>query len=178
MSKPRAITAVDATKTTGVVTHTFVRLRGEQSGDVTAYYARTTDARVTLRWGPLMMTFYSAEAAQGVLEGFAAARNTLIDVPPTAAPSGEAYDQPAIAVDWTRRPSYAAMPRTSTNQAQRTAKWTDLYMGPVTFQILDRAAFRSAIEVLRLAHTTAVAVCLDGPDFVNDPTYDDYRPQQ
>jgi len=32
-------------------------------------------------------------------------------------------------------------------------------MRRVTFQIVDRAAFRSAVEVLRLAHKTAVAVC-------------------
>ena len=35
-------------------------------------------------------------------------------------------------------------------------------MRPVTFQIVDLAAFRSAVEVLKLAHKTAVAVCLDG----------------
>ena len=49
-------------------------------------------------------------------------------------------------------------------------------MRPVAFQIVDRAAFRSAVEVLRLAHKTAVAVCLDGQQYRFDPTADAYRP--
>ena len=56
-------------------------------------------------------------------------------------------------------------------------RWTDVYMGPITFQILDRAAFHSTIDVLREIHTTAVAVCLDGKRFRKDPTEDYYRPQ-
>ena len=51
-------------------------------------------------------------------------------------------------------------------------------MGPVTFQILDRAAFHSAVEVPQLAHDTAVAVCPDGPRFAADATRDDYRTAQ
>jgi hypothetical protein len=51
-------------------------------------------------------------------------------------------------------------------------------MRPVAFQIVDRAAFRSAVEVLRLAHKTAVAVCLDGQQYRFDPTADAYRPQR
>jgi hypothetical protein len=51
-------------------------------------------------------------------------------------------------------------------------------MGPLTFQILDRAAFHSAVDVLRLAHRTAVAVCLDGHRFRADPTRDDYHAPQ
>ena len=50
-------------------------------------------------------------------------------------------------------------------------------MRPVTFQIVDLAAFRSAIEVLKLAHKTAVAVRLDGHRHRFDPTGDEYRPQ-
>ena len=60
----------------------------------------------------------------------------------------------------------------------RTVHWTDIYMGPITFQILDRAAFHSATQLLRDAHRTAIAVCLDGPQFSADPTGDDYRPAQ
>ena len=48
-------------------------------------------------------------------------------------------------------------------------------MRPVTFQIVDLAAFRSAIEMLKLAHKTAVAVCLDGHRHRFDPTGDEYR---
>ena len=70
------------------------------------------------------------------------------------------------------------MPRSSRSSQHRSpAKWCDLYMGPLTFQILDLAAYRSTVEILRQAHSTAVAVCLDGPDYANDPMYDDYRPQ-
>ena len=73
----------------------------------------------------------------------------------------EDYDRPTIAIEWTRRPPYAATARSTVSpDKRRTLRWTDVYMGPVTFQILDRAAFRSAVEVLQLAHNTAVAVCL------------------
>jgi hypothetical protein len=51
-------------------------------------------------------------------------------------------------------------------------------MRPVTFQIVDLAAFRSAIDVLKLVHKTAVAVCLDGHQHRFDPTGDQYRPPQ
>nr|WP_318276512.1 hypothetical protein [Mycobacterium eburneum] len=126
------------------------------------------------------MTFLSAQAAQGVLEGIAAARHTLIYVPVDIGPAHQdPYDQPTIAVDWARRPGYAVMPRTAVTPDKRTTvKWTDVYMGPLTFQILDRAAFDGALEVLRLAHRTTVAVCLDGHRHRADPTRDDYRPPQ
>lgn len=179
MSKPRKHTSIEAAIPSGVVAHTVIRLRGEQNGDVTVYHAGTPDARVALRWGSLMMTFYSAEAAQGVLEGFATARNALAPVPDrTPHLRTDPYDQPAIAVEWTRRPTFAVVPRSHTSaELGTTVKWADLFMGPVTFQILDRAAFRSAVELLRRAHRTAVAVCLDGAEHVADPTVDDYRPE-
>ena len=98
------------------------------------------------------------------------------EVPPA---QREDYDQPTIAIEWTRRPSYAVMPRsTMAPDKSRTLRWTDVYMGPVTFQVLDRAAFHSAVEVLQLAHNITVAVCPDGPRFAADPTADDYRPTQ
>ena len=49
-------------------------------------------------------------------------------------------------------------------------------MRPVTFQIVDLAAYRSAVEVLQLAHKTAAAVCLDGDQHRFDPTDASYRP--
>jgi len=49
-------------------------------------------------------------------------------------------------------------------------------MRPVTFQIVDLAAYRSAVTVLQLAHKTAVGVCLDGHQHRFDPTADTYRP--
>jgi hypothetical protein len=161
-----------------VVAHTYIRLRGEQQGDITVYHAGTDTARVSLNWGGVLMNFLSARAAQGVLEGLSAARCTLISVPGNIGPAHEdPYDQPMIAVDWQGRPGYAVNARTSvTPDKRRTARWTDVYMGPITFQILDRAAFHSAVEVLRLVHRTAVAVCLDGSAHAADPTEDSYVP--
>ena len=155
----------------GAISQAYVRLRGAQNADISVHHAHTDTARVTLIWGRLLFTFFNAQAAQGVLEGFSAARHSLAGVPADLAPRHQQpYDGPAIAVDWTRRPSYAI--------TERDALWVEVYMRPVTFQILDRAAFRSAVEVLRLAHKTAVAVCLDGQQHRFDPTADAYRPQR
>ncbi len=92
------------------------------------------------------MSFLNAQAAQGVLEGLSAARPTLVHLPAEVQPGAqEPYDQPAIAIDWTRRPGYAVMAKnTVLPDRSRTVHWTDIYMGPITFQILDRAAFHSA----------------------------------
>jgi len=174
------VTSADAHSSAAVIAHTYVRLRGDQDGSITVHHARTETARVTLRWGSVLMTFHNAEAAQGVLEGFSAARNTLMWVPAEVRPAEpDPYDQPTIAVEWTRRPSYAVMPREKVAIDKRTKlMWTDIYMGPLTFQVLDRAAFHSATELLREAHRTTVAVCLDGGKFRADPTRDDYEPQK
>lgn len=179
MGEPTAGAANLSGLPTGLVAHTFIRLGGAQSGDVTVHHAGTTSARVHVRWGGLLMTFFSAQAAQGVLEGFATVRNALAPVPAKLGHLvSEPYDQPSISVEWVRRPSFAVMSRSATDPKRGAlVHWVDLYMGPVTFQVLDRAAFRSTVELLRLAHRTAVAVCPDGPDFVNDPTWDDYRPE-
>lgn len=63
-----------------VITHTVARIQAEQSGDIAVYHACTPTARMTLTWGGLLMTFWSAEAVQSVLEGFAAARPMLAHV--------------------------------------------------------------------------------------------------
>jgi hypothetical protein len=165
----------------GVITHTYIRLRGtQQFDDIDVHHARTKIARVTLRWAGVLMSFLNAEAAQGVLEGFSAARHSLARVPADIAPRDQQpYDGPAIAVDWTRRPPYAVSSRQAlTPDKRRTVHWAEVYMRPVTFQIVDVAAFRSAVEVLRLAHKTAVAVCRDGQQYRFDPTADAYRPQR
>jgi hypothetical protein len=179
MSK-QPLTAQDMGVPAAIISHTFIRLRGAQTGTITVHNARTDIARVTLAWGGMLMSFLNAQAAQGVLEGLSAARTTLADLPTEAAPAArEPYDQPAIAIDWTRRPAYAVMARhTVTPDRRRAIRWADIYMGPVTFQLLDRAAFHSTIGLLRDAHRTATAVCLDGPQFAADPTADDYRPSQ
>jgi hypothetical protein len=164
-----------------VISHTFLRLRGTQKADLTVLHAGTGCARVTLNWGGILWGFRNAQAAQAVLEAVAAARATLTSLPAEVPPAPhEDYDQPAIAIDWTARTSYAVMPRTALSpDRRRTLRWTEVYLAPLTLQILDRAAFHSTLEVLQLAHNVAVAVCLDGPLFAADPTADDYRsPQQ
>jgi hypothetical protein len=174
------VAPTDTYAAAALIAHTYIRLRGPQHGDVTVYHASTDMARVTLRWGGLLMTFWSADAAQGVLEGVSAARATLVHMPANVAPApDDPYDQPTVAVEWTRRPQYAVMPQHRVSADQRhTLKWTEIYMGPITFQLLDRAAFHGATDVLRLAHRTTVAVCLDGQRYSADPTTDDYRPDQ
>jgi len=164
----------------GAISQAYVRLRGAQNADISVHHAHTDTARVTLIWGRLLFTFLNAQAAQGVLEGFSAARHSLAGVPADLAPRHQQpYDGPAIAVDWNRRPPYAVTERDAlTPDKRRTVRWVEVYMRPVTFQIVDRAAFRSAVEVLRLAHKTAVAVCLDGQQYRFDPTADAYRPQR
>jgi len=164
----------------GAISQAYVRLRGAQNADISVHHAHTDTARVTLIWGRLLFTFLNAQAAQGVLEGFSAARHSLAGVPADLAPRHQQpYGGPAIAVDWTRRPPYAITERDAlTPDKRRTVRWVEVYMRPVTFQIVDRAAFRSAVEVLRRAHKTAVAVCLDGQQHRFDPTAGAYRPQR
>jgi hypothetical protein len=113
-----------------------------------------------------------------VLEAMSTARATLIPLPADAAPAAqEPYDRPTIAIDWCRRPSFAVTPRsTLTADRRRSVHWTDVFLGPLTIQLLDRAAFHSTIDILQLAHGVAVAVCPDGARFATDPTADDYRP--
>jgi hypothetical protein len=54
------------------ITHTTVLIRGPLDRDVAVYHARTPDARVRINLGTTLMTLYSAQAAQGLLEAFAA----------------------------------------------------------------------------------------------------------
>jgi hypothetical protein len=160
-----------------VIAHTFIRLRGKQHGNITVLQAGTSSVRVNLAWGGILWSFRNAAAAAGVLEGIAAAKATLMHVPLEAPPAPqEGYDRPTIAIEWTDRPSYAVMSReVLSHDRRRTLRWTDVYLGPLTIQVLDRIAYHSAIEVLQLAHSIAVGVCEDGPRYRADPTADDYR---
>ena len=161
----------------GLVAHTFIRLRGPQTGTVDVYDARTPHARVTMRLGTVLMTFWSASAAQGVLEAISAARATLVHLPPTSATAPDPYGQPAIAVEWTNRPQYAAVPQSRVlEDRRRTVKWTDVHTGPLTWQLLDHVAFNTLVGLLGEVHRVAVAVCLDGDDHRADPTCDTYVP--
>jgi hypothetical protein len=124
-----------------IIAHTYMRLRGAQTADVTVYHARSDLARVTLTWGGILMTFLNAQAAQGVLEGISAARNTLIYVPAEVGPAHQdPYDQPTIAVEWTRRPAYAVMPRTALTSDKRST----LNAGPTSTWARSRSRFSTA----------------------------------
>lgn len=161
----------------GFVSHTNLRLRGQQAGTIDVYNARTPSARVSLTLGTVLMTFWSAAAVQGVLEAISAAKPTLVYLPQTLPAGGDPYGQPKIALDWTHRPSYAVIPQARvTDDKKQTLRWTDIHAGPITVQLLDRAAFHSLVAILRDAHRTAIAVCLDGHEHRADPTRNDYVP--
>jgi hypothetical protein len=66
---------------TAMITHTVASIRGAQDADITVYHARTTDVRIAMTWGGVLMTLYSAQAAQGLLEAFAAAGTKMARVP-------------------------------------------------------------------------------------------------
>ena len=171
-----SILSADAT---GLIAHTYVRVRGAQTAQIDVYNARAPHARVTMTLGTVLMTFWSASAAQGVLEGISAARATIGRMPADISTNADPYGQPTIAVDWTSRPSYAAIPQSRVTPDQRhTLRWTEVHMGPLTWQILDRAAFHALTRILRDVHTTATVVCLDGSKHRADPTADDYVPAQ
>ena len=66
-----------------LVSHTMIRIQGDQDGDIAVYHACSPNARLRLQWGGMLMTMLSAQAIQGVLEGFSAARSAMaLDPPP------------------------------------------------------------------------------------------------
>lgn len=180
MSSKAAINPAQATPA-AVITHSLVRIQGTQEGDLTVFHACTPTARMTMTWGGILMTFWSAQAAQSVLEAFAAARPLLAPllrrIPPPPAPALEPFAAQTIALDWTRRASYAVLARDElARDRRRQLNWIDIHCGPCTWQILDQDGYHSAVDLLRRAHSTAVHVFTDGPRFSADPTLDDYRP--
>ena len=98
-------------------------------------------------------------------------------IPPPAPVDTEPFAMSTVAIDWTRRPAYAVVPRQELSRdGSRQIRWLDIHMGPCTFQILDQAGCLSAVELLRTAHHTAIQVFLDGPDHAQDPTENDLTP--
>lgn len=168
---------------TGVIlTHTTARIQGEQTGRIDVAHARTAEAAVTVVWGGIALRFLTAAAASTVLEGFAAVRPLLMHVDNTApepTPTEGQYAVPTLSLAWTWPTDYAVVHRNAYSKTwKRTLHWVDLHMGPVTWQILDHVGYHAALELLRQAHRTAVAVCLDGGKWRADPTNPDYkRPQ-
>ncbi len=157
-----------------LVSHTMIRIQGAQAGDIAVHHACSPDARLRLRWGGILMTVLSAQAIQGVLEGFSAAREAMAliprQIPAPAATVSDPFALPTVAIDWMRRPGYAVVPRQELSRDRtRQIRWLDLHMGPVTFQILDQAGCLGAVTLLRTAHRTGIKVFLDGPRFKAGP---------
>ncbi|MEE6140456.1 hypothetical protein SKC41_29615 [Mycobacterium sp. 050128] len=166
-----------------IVTHTLVRIQGAQDGDITVFHACTPTARLTMAWGGILMTFWSAQATQSVLEALAAARPLVAPllrrIPALPQPPLEPFAQQTIALDWTRRATYAVVARDElARDRRRTLRWIDIHCGPCTWQILDQEGYHSALELLRRAHATATHVFPDGAEHSADPTLDSYRPAQ
>jgi hypothetical protein len=111
MSKSPAAQHVIAAAT---VTHTTAVIRGEIVSDISVYHAQTSDARIALTFGTTLMNLYSASAAQGLLEAFAAARAAMTsvprEIPAPAAPPYEPFARTTLAIEWTRRPTYCGAP--------------------------------------------------------------------
>jgi hypothetical protein len=163
------------------ITHSTAVIRGQQHGvDITVHHARTPDARIGITFSGMQMVLYSCHAAQGLLEAFAAARGQMIHLPTEIpAPRTDPQDPHArvvLSIEWTRRPAYAVVAQSALNKL-KTARihWVDLYTGPITWQIRDRAALLSMIELLTRVHKTAIAVFADGEQYSTDPTGPDYH---
>ena len=80
------------------------------------------------------------------------------------------------AVEWTRPPAYAVVAQSALNKF-KTAQvhWVDVYTGPLTWQLRDRAGILAMIDLLHRVHQIAIAVFADGEQFKADPDHPDYR---
>jgi hypothetical protein len=177
MSKPAGALHVIPPAT---VTHTIAVVRGDIQSDITVHHALTSDARITLIFGTTLMTLYSASAAQGLLEAFAAASAAMASlphhVPATPAPY-EPFARTTLSIEWTRRPAYCVVPQSGPNKLNTAViHWVNLHCGPISFQIRDQLGLKSTLPLLSRTHQTAVAVFLDGSDYADDPTEDNYSP--
>jgi hypothetical protein len=162
-----------------LITHCTAIIRGHHDADITACHARTSDARLTMTWGGVLLTVYTAAAAHGLLEGFVAARAAAAQLPREIPPPATSYEapfaRPIVALEFTRRPAYAVVAQSGpAKTSDRVIHWVDVHMGPITWQIRDLAGLRSATELLHRAYLTAVAIFADGPAHADDPT-DDHR---
>jgi hypothetical protein len=163
-----------------LITHCTASIRGRQDVDITVCHARTSDARIAITFSGVLMVIYSCQAAQGLLEAFAAAGGHIATVPreiPTPPADLPAPDtRVALSIEWTRRPRYAVTAQTGRNQLGTTLHWIDLYTGPITWQIRDQIALLSTMRLLTQVHQTAIAVFDDGKLYAADPTSPDYHP--
>jgi hypothetical protein len=163
-----------------IITHSVAAIRGEQKAGIDVYYARTPDARMSVSFGGVLMVFYNCQAVQGLLEAFTAARGHSAMLPEQLPAPRAGGDEPVahttVSIEWTRRPNFAAVAQSGPNRLKSAhLHWVDLHVGPVTWQIRDRIALRSTIEMLADVHKTAIAVFNDGEKYSADPTANDYR---
>ncbi|MGO9356010.1 MAG: hypothetical protein ACLP3C_36240 [Mycobacterium sp.] len=163
-----------------IITHSTVAIKGEQQVDITVHHARTPDARIGITFNGLHMGIYSCHAAQGLLEAFTAARGQIIHVPsqiPSPPTDSQDVDgRVVLAVEWTRRPAYAVVAQSAVNRLKTgQVHWIDVYTGPITWQIRDRAGLLSIIEVLTRVHKTAIGIFADGEQYNAAPASPDYH---
>lgn len=73
-------------------------------------------------------------------------------------------------------PNYAVTMQSRINTL-KTARlhWLELYTGPITWQLRDRAGLLAMIELLTRVHTTAIVVFADGHQYQAHPDDTDYR---
>jgi hypothetical protein len=148
------------------ITHTIAVICGEITSDIAVHHARTSDARIGLTFGTTLMNLYSASAAQGLLEAFAAARAVMarvpreITAPPT--PPYEPFARTTLAIEWTRRPAYCVVAQSGPNKSgTATIHWVELYCGPITFQIRDQLGLKSTLTLLTRTPTATTPADLD-----------------
>jgi hypothetical protein len=163
-----------------LITHCVASVRGRQDGDISVCHARTADARIAITFSGVLMVIYSCQAAQGLLEAFAAAGGHIAavphEIPPPRGNLPDTDTRVALSIEWTRRPRYAVVAQSARNKLNTgQVHWIDLYTGPITWQIRDQVALLSTLRLLNRVHQTAIAVFLDGDQYAADPTSPDYR---
>jgi hypothetical protein len=174
-----AATTATHTVPAGLITHCTAIIRGHQNADITCYHAGTADARITLVWGGVMVTLYSAGAAHGLLEAFVTARAATARLPrllpPPVNPHESVFARPTVGMEFTGRPTYAVVQQNGpARSGDRAIHWVDLHTGPITWQIRDRAGLSSATEILHRAYISAIAVFPDGAQHEDDPSSGDH----
>lgn len=98
------------------------------------------------------------------------------EIPPTQPDSENPDARVVLSIEWMRRPAYAVVAQSALNKIKTVRiHWIDLYTGPITWQIRDRAGLLSMIELLTRFHKTAIAVFADGDQYNADPTSPDYH---
>jgi hypothetical protein len=159
---------------TGLITHATAVVVGGADADVSVYHARHANARIAVVWGGMLLTLFSAAAAQGLLEGFGAARQGSLrlprEIPPPPSMAEARFARSIVAMEFPYRPTYVVVPQSGpARSGDREIHWVDLHTGPITWQIRDHIGLRSAVALLKHVHKTAVAV------FLEDPTVATYR---